>query len=609
MEFNRSKTHCYFPLAMTLMLIGCHSLTTATPPSQVSVSLDQSSVSVPAGTTKQFTATVQGNRDTTVIWSVDAISGGSSAGGTISAIGLYSAPTQAGSHSVAATSVADATKSATAAVTVLSAVSMSAAVLTYHNDDARDGVTTAETTLTPSNVNSSQFGKLHAYPVDGQLYAQPLYLPQLKIGGVQHNVVFVATENDSVYAFDADGSQTTPLWEKNLGSPVPTSDLEGVSPLLGITSTPVIDIATSTMYVVSETTDAPFKLHALDVTSGAEKFGGPIVIIGTVAGTGWDNVGGSITLESSCYQRMGLALSPISHLIYIAFGHCNHGWVLAYDPTTLQQAAIFNDTPDGAGGGLWAGGGAPAIDDKTGDIYLMTGVDANDPASGFNDAFVRLSPYDLAVADYFQPDNEAFLRINDADLGSGAAILMPDNPSGTPHETIGGGKDGRIFVINRDEMGSFSPTADNVTQTVQTGVQQIDNIFSTPVYWNGFLYYHCEGDVLRAFTWTNGLLSTQPVSVGTPIYSVHGATASLSANGTANGVVWEIENTNYGSKGPSVLHAYDATNVAKELYNSSQAGSRDTAGMALKFTVPTIAGGEVFVGTSNELDIYGLLPH
>jgi len=333
------------------------------------------------------------------------------------------------------------------------------------------------------------------------------------------------------------------------------------------------------------------------------------LITGSVPGTGWDSAGGIISLEPSCYQRMGLALNPVSSMIYIAFGHCNHGWVFAYDKATLQQTAIFNDTPDGAGGGLWAGGGAPAIDDKTGDLYLLTGVDANDPASGFNDSFLRLSPYDLSVADYFKPDNESFLRANDADLGSGAAILMPDNPSSTPAETIGGGKDGRIFVVNRENMGAFSSSVNNVIQTVQTGVQQFDNIFSTPVYWNGFLYYHCENDVLQAFSWSNGLLSTQPVSSGTPAFAMHGATASLSANGTSNGVLWEIDNTNFSNNGPAVLHAYDAANVARELYNSSQAGSRDTAGRALKFTVPTIGGGKVFVGTSNELDIYGLLAH
>ena len=239
----------------------------------------------------------------------------------------------------------------------------------------------------------------------------------------------------------------------------------------------------------------------------------------------------------------------------------------------------------------------------------MTGVDQDDPPSGYNDSFLRLSGQDLSVQDYFQPDDASFLAANDADLGSGSPVLMPDNSSSTPYEIIGGGKDGNLFVVNRSSMGSFSSATNNVIQTVHTGVHQFDNIFSTPVYWNGYFYVHCEGDVLRQFTWSNGLLSSQPVKMGQIPVSVHGATASLSANGTSNAIIWEIDNSNHDNGGPAVLRAYDATDVSKELYDSTQAGSRDTAGTALKFTVPTVAGGKVFVGTSNELDIYGLLGH
>ena len=679
---------CCFALALVLTtLAGCGGTSSSSggPPPPVKVVLNKSSVDVATNSTVQFTATVSGASNTSVTWSVDTISGGNSSVGTISSSGLYTAPSQAGTHTVTATSMADSTQSASVQVTVVdltlspsavlvvpsgtqqftasqsatwsvdgvaggnsttgtispsglytapnavgahsitatsqadSSISVSgtvtvtntqaSAVLTYHNDDARDGAFTEETILMPSNVSSAHFGKLFSYAVDGQVYAQPLYLPGLTIGGTKHNVIFIATENDSVYAFDADGGQKTPLWQKSLGTPVPKNDQEGVSPLLGITSTPVLDVTTGTLYVFAESTEGPFKLHALDVTSGAEKFGGPVLVTGSVPGTGADNVNGTITLESSCYQRMGLALNPVTNAIEISFGHCNHGWILAYDKTSLQQKAIFNDTPNGAGGGLWAGGGAPAVNDLTGDLFLITGVDANDPSSGYNDAFLRLAATDLSVLDFFQPDNEAFLRANDADLGSGADILVPDNPSATPHETIGGGKDGRIFVVNRDSMGSFNPNANNVIETVQTGTQQFDNIFSTPTYWNGLLYYHCENDVLRAFSWANGLLSSQPVSSGSSVLQVHGATTSLSSNGIMNGIVWEIDNSNYGGSGPSILRAYDASNVATELYNSSQAGSRDTAGLALKFTVPTIAGGKVFIGTANEVNVYGLLSH
>lgn len=605
--------------------VGSHTVTAAAggnPPVSASaqVTVFEISVSPSSGTvvpsgTQQFSATIQGLTNTAVTWSVDSVPGGNSTRGTISASGLYSAPSAIGAHRIGATSVANPNTSAYSAITVINFAP--AAVLTYHNDDARDGAYLQEVSLTPSNVNSTQFGKLASYPVDGQVYAQPLYMPQISIAGGTHDVVFVATQNNSVYAFDADatGTQTTTFWHANLGAPVTKDDYSGVSPVVGILSTPVIDASTKTIYVFAESSSgALFTLHALDVTTGNEKFGGPVTVTGTYPGTGLDSSGGSITLEPDCYQRMGLALDPVTNAIYIPFGSCSHGWVLAYDKTTLQQTAIFNDTPDGAGGGLWASGGAAAIDDATGDVYLMSGVDAGDQNYSpllYNDSFLRLDPNKLSVLDYFAPDNNSYLAANDADLGSGANVLMPDNSSSTPHEIIGGGKDGRAFVVNRDNMGSFSVDANNVIETVQVCPRQFDNIFSTPVYWNGLLYFHCDGDVLKAFSWSNGSLSSAPAFTGTLTYGNHGATASLSANGTTNAIIWDVDNSNYNhtgvNSGSAVLHAYDATNVATELYNSSQAGTRDTAGPALKFTVPTIAAGKVFVGTSSELDIYGLL--
>jgi hypothetical protein len=570
----------------------------------LSLSISPDGTLLAPGGTQQFSATIQGIANTSVTWSVDGAAGGNSTFGAITTAGLYTAPNATGAHTITASSVAYSSLSASSSLSIQNTAP--GAVLTYHNDDARDGAFTQETTLIPSVVNSSQFGKLHSYPVDGQIYAQPLYVPQLGISGAAHNVVFVATENNTVYALDADGLQSSPLWSKNLGTPSPRNDAEGVSPMLGITSTPVIDITTGTLYTATITTSG-FFLHALDITTGAEKFGAPVHITGSVSGTGWDNNNGTIQIEVGCYQRNGLALNPVSNEIYIGFGHCNHGWLLAYDKTALQQKAILNDTPDGAGGGLWNGGGAPVIDDETGKVFIMTGVDQDDPPSGYNDSFLRLSPGDFSVEDFFQPDNAAFLALNDADLGSGSPVLMPDNSSSTPHEIIGGGKDGKVFVVNRDSMGSFSPTSNNVIQTLQTGVQQLDNIFSTPAYWNGLLYVHCENDVLRAFSWSNGQLSGQPVATGQAVLSVHGATVSISSNGANNGIVWEIDNSNHDNGGPAILRAYDATNISNQLYDSTQAGSRDTAGQALKFTSPTIAGGKVFVGTSNELDIYGPL--
>lgn len=589
---------------ITATYSGTPSTTASSAVTVFSMSLSPAGALVyPAGT-EQFTATVEGISNTSVDWSVDGISGGNSSVGTIDSTGRYTAPNALGNHTITATTVASSSGTVQSALTVLNQAH--GAVLTYHNDDSRDGAFTEETTLIPSAVNSAQFGKLRSYAVDGQIYAQPLYVPQLSINGTNRDVVFVATENDTVYAFDAD-QQSSPIWQASLGVPSPRNDVEGISPMLGITSTPVIDITTGTLYVLATTNSGPFYLHALDITSGAEKFGGPAAVRGSVSGTGWDSNNGSISLENGCYQRTGLALNPAKNQIYIGFGHCNHGWLLAYDKTSLKQTAIFNDTPNGAGGGLWNGGGAPAINDLSGHVYITTGVDQDDPLSGYNDSFLQLSAEDLSVQDFFTPDDASFLAANDADLASGSPVLMPDNSSNTPFEIIGGGKDGRLFVVNRSNMGSFSSTSNNVIQIVQTGVHQFDNIFSTPLYWNGNFYVHCEGDVLRQFSWSAGRLSDQAVHKGEFTLGTHGATASLSANGTSNGIVWEIDNSNHDNGGAAILRVYDATDVSKQLYDSTQAGSRDTAGTALKFTVPTVAGGKVFVGTANELDIYGML--
>lgn len=559
--------------------------------------------------TQQFTATVHGTGNTGVTWSVNGVVGGNNSVGTITTGGLYQAPGTPGSYTVTATSNALPTLSANASVTVANAPPGSASVLTYHNDDVRDGINSNETTLTPSNVNSQQFGKLFSYSVDGQIYTQPLYVPNVTVSGVQHNVVFVATENDTVYAFDADGLQQTALWERHLATAIQNSDEYGIQPLLGITSTPVIDTTTGTMYVLTdglENGNKVYRLHALNIANGGEEFGGPVIVTGTVPGDGWDSQNGYITLEDSCYQRDGLALDPATNAVYISFGHCSHGWMLAYDKASLQQIAIMNVTPDGAGGGLW--GGTPAIYDSTGDIFLLSGVDAGDPAPDYNDSALRLQASDLSILDYFKPSNEPVLRQNDADLGSGSPIIMPDNLSPYPHELIGGGKDGRIFVINRDNMGGYQQT-DHVIQEVQTGTQQYDNIFSTPVFWNNNIYYHDAQDVVKAYSWNpnTGLISDSPTMQGSVVFGGHGAICSLSSNGSSAGVLWEIDASGYSSGDPAILYAYDPTNLANELYNSSQAGSRDTAGPAIKFAVPTIADGRVYIPTASELDVYGLL--
>ena len=593
------------------------SLTASTSVSVFIFTLSYPSATVAPSATEQFTATITGITNTAVTWSVDGVANGNSTAGTISATGLYTAPGTLGQHTIAATSSADPTATASAAITVNN--QSASAVLTYHNDDARDGAFLEEAILTPGNVNSAQFGKLASYPVDGQVYAQPLYVPNVNIPGVGlRNVVFVETQNNTVYAFDADANSPQTLhtfWFKHLGTSVPKGDVEGVNPNVGILSTPVIDATTNIMYLFAEIKGDPFTFHALDIATGNEVLDGPVPVTGSVNGSGMDSQNNIINLETDCYQRMGLALSPVTNWVYIPFGSCNHGWVFAYDKKTLLQKAIFNDTPDGGGGGLWASGGAPAIDDSTGDVYLMSGVDPGDPVSnGFNDSLMRLDPNTLKVLDFFTPSDNLFLEQNDTDLGSGSNILMPDSPSALyPYVTIGGGKDGNIFVIDRTHMGGYIPNgSNNVIQTLSIG-GGLNNIFSTPAYWNGTLYYHSNGSVLRSFHWNpNNNPPLTAAASANVTYNMHGATPSVSAQGTTNGIVWDIDNSAYlgntpSSSGPSVLHAYDATNL-NELYNSSQAGSRDTAGTALKFTVPTITGGKVYVPTSTELDIYGLLP-
>jgi hypothetical protein len=479
-------------------------------------------------------------------------------------------------------------------------------VLTYHNDLSRTGANLHETTLTPTNVNVTQFGKKFSFAVDGQIYAQPLYVPGLTINGAVRNVVYVATEGDTVYAFDADGQITAPLWSRHLGTPWPDpNEVEGVAPQLGVTSTPVIDTSTNTIYVASITSESGVRtnrLHALDLITGAEKFGGPVKITATVSGTGDDSVAGKISLESNCYQRSGLVLA--NGFVYVAYGRCKHGWIIAYNKGNLTQASVFNSTPDGAGGAFWNSGGAPAVD-SAGNIFALSAVDFGDPDSGFNDSFLKLSPL-LALEDYFKPANEAVLRTNDADLGSGSIVLLPDNTSAHPHEMIAAGKDGRIFLVDRDNLGQFG-TTDHVVQIVQSGNTQFNNFFDSPAFWNGTIYYHANSDVLQAFSWSNGLLSAAPIASGnTAVFKGHGATPSVSANGNSDGIVWEIEASSEKTGGPAILHAYDANAIGTELYNSNMNATRDGAGPAVKFSVPTIANGRVYVGTGNQLDVYGL---
>ncbi|HYL97981.1 MAG TPA: hypothetical protein VEZ90_03425, partial [Blastocatellia bacterium] len=446
---------------------------------------------------------------------------------------------------------------------------------------------------------------------------------QLAIPGQgAHDVLFVATEHDSVYAFDAGGTQLDPLWRTSLLGPgdttVPASDTSCsfISPEVGITGTPVIDTTSGTLYVLARTKSTSSstysqRLHALDVATGAETLGGPVEIQASVAGNGDGSSGGQVAFDPLLENpRAGLLLA--NHKIYIAWASsCDvgpyHGWLMAYDATTLARAAVFNVSPNSSQGGIWQGDAAPAADAQ-GNVFVVTGNGGFDAKSGggdYGDSVVKLSTSTsgFSIGDYFTPANQQQLDNRDLDLGSSGTVLLPDLPGPHPHELVVTGKGQVIYVIDRDNMGRFHQKNDNhAVQAIQDGSQG----FGAPAYWNSRVYISLDGDNLKAFTLkANGKLSKSPAAQSPSAFNYPGCTPVISANGTSNGIVWAIENGGDGA--PAILHAFDATNVGKELYNSQQNSGRDQAGDALRFTMPTVVQGRVYVGTSGEVDVYGLL--
>jgi hypothetical protein len=504
-------------------------------------------------------------------------------------------------------------------------------VLTFHNDNARTGQNTNETKLTLANVNSNTFGKLFSYPVDGQLYAQPLILSNVAITNKgTHNVVFVATAHGSVYAFDSDtnaGTNATPLWQGGFINPgagittVPNGEVNSgnVAPEIGIIGTPAIDEASGTLYVEMKTkevsggvTNYVHRLHALDVKSGAEKFGGPVLITATVNGTGDGNDGAGHIPFNGRRQMSRPGLLLLNGIVYIAYGSHGdqspyHGWVLGYDAQTLAQKVVHNTTPNGGLGGFWNGGCGLAAD-ANGSIFGLTGNGTfNGTMNNFGDSFIRLTntATTLALVDYFTPYNQQDLANTDADLGAGAVIVLPPAAGAGTNLVVGAGKRGFIYLVNSTNMGHFNSTNDS--QIVQS-FQGIGGSFGTPAYFNNMLYYVAAGDRLKAFRFSGGLLVTNPISQSANSFSWPGGTPSISANGTNNAIAWVLETagaTGGGSGGHAILHAYNATNVALELYNSSQAGTRDDAGAAIKFTVATVANGKVYVGGASQVTVFG----
>jgi hypothetical protein len=513
-------------------------------------------------------------------------------------------------------------------------------VTTYHNDIGRTGQNLNETILTTSNVNATQFGKLFSQPVDGQVYAQPLYLSGLTIGGQTHNVVFVATENDSVYAFDADsngGTNASPLWMASMltaahgaasgATAFPASELAAdITPLVGITGTPVIDPSSKTLYVVSKTQEggnAVQRLHALDATTGNEKFGGPVLITAVVAGTGNGSVSGQLTFDPM-WENQRPALLLVNGIVYIGFAaHGDngpwHGWILGYNASTLKQTGAYNASPNGVGAGFWMSGSGLAADvlnpstQPYGRMFVTTGngdYTAKTPYANsmdFGDSIVNL---DLTngvptIKDEFTPSDQATLDAEDGDLGSGGVMLIPTQTTGSvPNLLVQVGKEGTLYLVNRDKMSGYNST-DAVVQEMAYAVG-VNGAWSTAAYWNGNVYYMGRGDYLKSFALVNGQLSTNPTK-SSEVYNYPGATPSISANGTTQGIVWTIDSEAYGTNGAAILQAHNASNVATTLYSSSTNSSRDNPGPAVKFSVPTVVNGKVYVGAGTQVSVYGLL--
>jgi hypothetical protein len=602
---------------------------------------------------------------------VNHIPGGNPAVGTIDVTGLYTPPATAGNRTITATSTAvtSASGSATISVTDLPGV------FTYHNDLSRDGMNQQEYALTPATVKTATFGKLFSCTVDGAVYAQPLWVPGVSIAGGIHNVVFVATQHDSAYAFDADASPCVTYWKVNLldtlhGGTAGEKSLVwndvgncygDIYPEVGVTGTPVINPKTATIYLVSvsqsnaknsgqcsrATGKFYHRLHALDLATGSEKFNAPVTIAASVPGTGDGSVNGMVSFNSQLHhQRSGLAFA--SGKVYVVFAAHEdatpyHGWVLCYKVSDVhQQLAVFNTTPnglDGADGGIWGGGGAPAID-AGGDVYVSTGNGVFDevspsPESDYGDSILRLhsitgstpNGMNLSVAGWFTPFDQLNLAQRDTDLGSGAAILLPNQTSGAgPANLLAQvGKEGVVYLVDRDDMGQYNPTDNSqIRQSFPA-----DGLWGTPAFWQNSLYIGGAGGSLRQFTFdpsTEFFIETT-ASQSAEAFQYPGTTPSVSSQWKTHGIVWAADASLYGyaspsggvncstvpvpasCSGPAVLHAYDATNLATELWNSTQAaGNRDRAGNAVKFAVPTIANGKVYLGTRTRVEVYGLLP-
>lgn len=503
-------------------------------------------------------------------------------------------------------------------LTVATAASAFDGVFTYRYDETGAGQNRLETSLTPKNVNARSFGKLFASSVDGYVYAQPLYVPNISIQDQNvHNVLYAATEHDTIFAFDADSGAE--LFRKSLGPPVPANVLpcKDMGPEIGITGTPVIDPQTKTLYVAAKSYEngaSSFHLHALDITSGNEKPGSPVLISTKVAGDGGGSHGGVVAFDaSSQLQRPGLRI--VRGQVVVAFGSlCDrgsfHGWLFTYDKSTLAQTGVFLTTPDGHHGGIWQAGAAPAVD-PAGNIYVISGdgeFDPNAPRANFGDSIMKLQSNRsgrLAPSDYFAPSDQNEMDVENSDLGSSGPMVLPDQLGPHSHLLFGAAKNGTIYLLDCDDMGHFQSTSNSQI------VQYLPHLFTSKVhasagYWRNetgeWLFISSIEGKLQAFPLTRGQLSATPASETTMTFTYPGVTPVISSHGDANGIVWALENYS------GILHAFAATNLAQELYNSNQAANgRDHAERGVQFYVPTVANGKVYFGSRGHVYAYGLM--
>jgi hypothetical protein len=502
-------------------------------------------------------------------------------------------------------------------------------VVTYHYDAMRTGANTNETVLTPANVNSTKFGLLGSFAVDGHVDGQPLYLSNVSIPGAgTKNVLYVVTEHDSVFAFDADsvsGATTTSLWKTSMLQPgeTPSDDRNcgQVTPEIGITSTPVIDRTRNAIYVVAvaKTSAGAYvhRIHALNLATGAELFGGPTTVTATYPGSGANSASGTDTFDPAQYNERP-ALLQVGATIYTTWGsHCDappyNSWVMAYSADTLKQTNVINLVPNGNDGGIWMAGAGPAAD-ANGNIYFIIGngdfdttlTSAGLPSNGdCGNCFVKVAPAPkMALSDYFTPLNTVAESNADVDFGSGGPVLLPDltdSAGVTHHLAVGAGKDQNIYVVDRDHMGKFNPSTNAIYQLI--GGQLADGVFSKPSFFNNTLYIGAVSDSIKAFSVSNAKLTTTPSSKTANTFHYPGGTSVISASGTTNAILWAVENSTNG-----VLYAYDATNLATKLYDSTQAANGRDTFSPNKYITPMVTNGKVYVGTQNSVAVFGILP-